>query len=65
MGKYKAAPRYNVISMRISDSELQTVQAIASYYAISKSEVMRQVMERFTISHDGSGIAHGAERWHV
>lgn len=61
MGKYKVSPRYNVISMRISDSELQAVQAIASYYDISKSEVLRQVMERFTTSHEESSFMHGAK----
>ncbi len=48
MGKYKETPRYNVISMRVSDSERQALKAIAQQNAVSISEMMRYAMERFT-----------------
>jgi 1,2-phenylacetyl-CoA epoxidase PaaB subunit len=48
MGKYKETPRYNVVSMRISDFERQELETIASFHALNISQMMRVVMEQFT-----------------
>jgi predicted transcriptional regulator len=48
MGKYKDTPRYNVISMRVSDDERQELQNIASHYSLSISDMMRQAMDVYT-----------------
>lgn len=54
MGKYKETPRYNVISMRVSDNERQALQALASDNALSISDMMRCAMERFTFMQKGA-----------
>ena len=51
MGKYKDTPRYNVISMRVSDSERKELQHIASRHSISISDMMRQAMDIYTRYH--------------
>jgi len=38
-------PRYNVISMRISDAERETLEAIMATTKKSVSEIMREAME--------------------
>jgi glycerate-2-kinase len=48
MGKYKDTPRYNVISMRVSDVERKELKYIASRHAISISDMMRQAMDVYT-----------------
>jgi predicted transcriptional regulator len=40
-------PRYNVISMRISDEERQTLQQIMDVTHKSVSDIMRDAMELF------------------
>jgi predicted transcriptional regulator len=40
-------PRYNVISMRISDEERQTLQQIMDATQKSVSDIMRDAMELF------------------
>lgn len=47
MGKFKQSPRYNVISMRVSDDELSHFQHLASNYKICVSDMMRQAMELY------------------
>jgi hypothetical protein len=48
MGKFKDTPRYNVISMRVSDVERRELECLASQYSISISKIMRQAMEVYT-----------------
>ena len=48
MGKYEDTPRYNVISMRVSDFERQELETIASFRASNISQMMREAMEQFT-----------------
>jgi hypothetical protein len=48
MGKYKDEPRYNVISMRVSDVEMGELQHIASHHSLSISDVMRRVIDVYT-----------------
>lgn len=51
MGKYKDTPRYNVISMRVSDVERKELQHIASRNALSISDMMRQAMDIYSRYH--------------
>lgn len=59
MANYKKVPRYNVISMRVSDDERKVLQKIASRNALSISDMMRQAMERITAG--GYGAGHSAQ----
>jgi predicted transcriptional regulator len=52
MGKYKASPRYNVISLRVSDTTYSELKHLASRHDLSISTLMRQAMDRFTCCHD-------------
>ena len=47
MGKTKETPRYNVISMRISDEEKETLMEIIHTTHKSVSDVMRDAMYLF------------------
>jgi len=58
MGKYKDTPRYNVISMRVSDGERKELQHIASRHSLSISEMMRQAMDVYTRYHEPIAGGH-------
>ena len=45
MGRMRENPRYNVISMRISDAERETLEYIMDTTKKSVSEIMREAME--------------------
>ncbi len=45
MGRMRENPRYNVISMRISDEERETLQGIMDRTNKSVSDIMREAME--------------------
>jgi len=45
MGRMRENPRYNVISMRISDEERETLQEIMKHSHKSVSDIMREAME--------------------
>jgi hypothetical protein len=47
MGRMREHPRYNVISMRISDEERETLQEIMMTTQKSISDIMREAMELF------------------
>ncbi|HTG82344.1 MAG TPA: ribbon-helix-helix protein, CopG family [Geobacteraceae bacterium] len=47
MGRTKETPRYNVISMRISDEEKETLLQIINATHKSVSDVMRDAMNLF------------------
>jgi len=47
MGRMREHPRYNVISMRISDEERETLQEIMLTTQKSMSDIMREAMELF------------------
>ncbi len=47
MGRMRENPRYNVISMRISDEERETLQEIMQTTQKSVSDIMREAMELF------------------
>ncbi|MCL2760819.1 MAG: ribbon-helix-helix protein, CopG family [Desulfuromonadales bacterium] len=44
MGKLRAKPKYNVISMRISDEERIELEALMSETQKSVSDIMREAM---------------------
>jgi predicted transcriptional regulator len=45
MGLMKENPRYNVVSIRVSDDELEALQEVSKMTCKSISEVMREAME--------------------
>ena len=45
MGRMRENPRYNVISMRISDAERETLEMIMDTTQKSISDIMREAME--------------------
>ena len=45
MGRMRENPRYNVISMRISDEERETLEQIMDSTQKSVSDIMREAME--------------------
>ena len=49
MGRMRENPRYNVISMRISDEERERLQQIMETTSMSVSDIMREAMELFTV----------------
>lgn len=49
MGKMRENPRYNVISMRISDEERDRLLAIMEATHKSVSDIMREAMELFSV----------------
>jgi hypothetical protein len=44
MGKYKECPKYNVISMRISDEEKLALEEMTRLSSMSISTLMREAM---------------------
>lgn len=49
MGRMRENPRYNVISMRISDEERDRLQMIMENTHKSVSDIMREAMELFSV----------------
>jgi predicted DNA-binding protein len=47
MGRMSENPRYNVISMRISDEERETLQNLITTTNKSVSDIMREAMDLF------------------
>ena len=52
MGKMRENPRYNVISMRISDEEREHLENIMEKTKLSISDIMREAMEYFAANYD-------------
>ena len=48
MGRMRENPRYNVISMRISDEERETLEQLVQTTHKSVSDIMREAMEMIT-----------------
>ncbi|MCE1225995.1 MAG: DUF6290 family protein [Geobacteraceae bacterium] len=44
MGRMKECPRYNVISMRVSDEERKHLESLVRHTRKSVSELMREAM---------------------
>ncbi|GFE56579.1 ribbon-helix-helix protein, CopG family [Geobacter sp. AOG1] len=60
MGRMRENPRYNVISMRISDEERETLQMIMQSTHKSVSDIMREAMDLFKTRIDGDAISQRA-----
>jgi hypothetical protein len=60
MGRMRENPRYNVISMRISDDERETLELIMNETHMSVSEVMREAMNIFRSRIDGAQLSNAA-----
>ena len=60
MGRMRENPRYNVISMRISDEERETLQMIMESTHKSVSDIMREAMDLFKTRIDGQNFSQRA-----
>lgn len=47
MGKWKDNPRNNVISMRVSDSDKQSLMAVSKENSMTIASLMREAMNRY------------------
>ena len=56
MGRMRENPRYNVISMRISDEERDTLEMIMNTTHKSVSDIMREAMELFKAQMNNSNL---------
>ena len=45
MGRMRENPRYNVVSMRISDEERETLEVLMEHSHKSVSDIMREAMD--------------------
>jgi predicted DNA-binding protein len=52
MGRMRENPRYNVISMRISDEEREHLENLMSTTKKSVSDIMREAMEYFSAKYE-------------
>lgn len=52
MGRMREKPRYNVISMRISDEERNHLESLMNKTHKSVSDVMREAMDFFTVHYE-------------
>ena len=60
MGRMRENPRYNVISMRISDEERIHLESLMGKTHKSVSDVMREAMEYFTAQYDQGKLSRKA-----
>jgi Mg2+/Co2+ transporter CorB len=51
MGRMRENPRYNVISMRISDEEREHLESIMDMTHLSISDIMREAMGYFAANY--------------
>lgn len=56
MGRMRENPRYNVISMRISDEEREHLESLMNKTHKSVSDVMREAMDYFTANYEHSSL---------
>lgn len=56
MGRMRENPRYNVISMRISDEEREHLESLMNRTHKSVSDVMREAMDYFTATYEPSAM---------
>ncbi|MBI2355289.1 MAG: ribbon-helix-helix protein, CopG family [Deltaproteobacteria bacterium] len=60
MGRMRENPRYNVISMRISDEEREHLENIMEKTHMSISDIMREAMDYFAANYDQLDLQHKA-----
>ncbi len=51
MGRMRENPRYNVISMRVSDEEREHLENLVDQTHLSVSDIMREAMEYFSANY--------------
>ena len=56
MGRMRENPRYNVISMRISDEEREHLESLMNKTHKSVSDVMREAMDYFTANYGNTAL---------
>lgn len=56
MGRMREKPRYNVISMRISDEERDHLENLVQKSHKSVSDLMREAMEYFALHYEQGGM---------
>lgn len=54
MGKYKETPRYNVVSLRISDEEMATLTEMMRLRSKSLSRLLREAMHLYALQSDAT-----------
>ncbi|MFZ2949301.1 MAG: ribbon-helix-helix domain-containing protein [Desulfuromonadaceae bacterium] len=54
MGKYKESPKYNVLSIRITDDEKAVIDEMIRDTRKSVSMLMREAMLQYTLPVDGA-----------
>ena len=57
MGAMKENPRYNVVSIRVSDEELEALQEVCKETNKSVSTIMREVMSMIRSKSEPSGAS--------
>lgn len=60
MGRMRENPRYNVISMRISDEEREHLENIMEKTQLSISDIMREAMDYFAANYNQIGLQRKA-----
>jgi predicted DNA-binding protein len=60
MGRMRENPRYNVISMRVSDEERDHLENLMKTTHKSISDIMREAMEYFSAHYEQSSMDHKA-----
>lgn len=60
MGRMRENPRYNVISMRVSDSEREQLEYLMRRTHKSVSDIMREAMLNLTMQLDHQEIRRAA-----
>jgi len=61
MGSMKESPRYNVVSLRISDAEREVLEAFARQTSRNVSQLMREAMELLMHKMDGCESPEGLD----
>jgi hypothetical protein len=65
MGRTQEKPRYNVISMRISDEEKETLVQLQKVTRKNVSDLMREAMELLKVSDFMNGTLNGNGKGHA
>jgi predicted transcriptional regulator len=56
MGAMKENPRYNVVSIRVSDDELEALQEVSKETRKSISQIMREAMSLIRSRGEATGL---------
>jgi hypothetical protein len=59
MGRQVEFPRYNIVSTRVSDEELDTLERVANQFSMSISEMMRWSLQHLSIESESLHLHRG------